>query len=169
MDFGFQFPTDGDGGKATKRVSVPYFWQGGTSGAEQDWNEPMNWYNRIVPGWFDVVVVSGEATHGQYFPVIREFANDIAQLIIEEDGRIIIAPSGKLCVDGLAKKGLGILNEGEIIIEGELTVHRTIFASVRNKGYILNSGSFAVDKNEKRGILHSNNGKFENLGELLYL
>lgn len=169
MDEFLQYSQDGDGGRSVKRVSVPYFWQGGTIGAEQEWSEPTNWYNRVVPGWFDVVVISGEATHGRCFPIINSFANDIAQLIVEDDGKFIIGPGGKICVDGLSKKGLGILNEGEIIIEGELTVHRTIFASVRNKGYILNSGSFAVDKNEDRGIIHSNQGRFENHGELLYL
>ena len=169
MDELLQYPHDEDGGRTEKRVSVPYFWQGGTAGTEHEWSEPLNWYNRVVPGWFDVVVISGEATKGRNFPIINAFANDISQLIIEDEGRLVIGPGGKLCVDGLGKKGLGILNEGEIIIEGELTVHRTIFASVRNKGYILNSGSFAVDKNEERGIIHSSKGHFENLGELLYL
>jgi hypothetical protein len=169
MDEFFQYAQDGDGGRATKRVTVPYFWQGGTHGVEHEWNEPLNWYNRVVPGWFDVVVIPGCSDYGRYFPILNSFANDIAQLIIEDEGKIIIGPGGKLCVDGLSKKGLGILNEGEIIIEGELTVHRTLFASVRNKGYILNNGSFAIDKNEERGIIHSHNGKFENLGELLYL
>ena len=169
MDENFQLLFEGDGGRATKRVSVPYFWKGGTYGAETEWNEPKNWYNCFVPGWFDVVVISNDATDGRYFPTISAFANDIAQLIVEKGSRLTICREGKLSVDGLDKKGLGIMNDGEIIVEGELTVHRTIFASVRNKGYIFNSGSFAVDKKEERGIMHSSTGRFENYGELLFL
>ncbi|HFA48005.1 MAG TPA: hypothetical protein ENJ95_03190 [Bacteroidetes bacterium] len=165
----FAYPTPEDGGKATRRVSVPYFWRGGTYGAERFWNEPMNWYNRFVPGWFDVVVISGEYAHDGYFPIIEEFANDIAQLIIEPGGKLTVGMLGKLCVDGLGKKGLGILNEGDLVIDGELTVHRTLFASVRNKGLIFNNGSFAIDKNEDNGIIHSSSGRFENYGEFLFL
>ncbi len=165
----FVFPSAEDGGKAYKRVSVPYFWKGGLPGSERVWHEPMNWYNRYVPGWFDVVIISGKYAYSQYFPIIDEFANDIAQLVIQEGGRLTIGLDGKLSIDGLAKKGLGIINEGEIIIDGELTVHRTLFASVRNKGLIFNNGSFAIDKNENNGIIHSNSGRFENYGEFLFL
>lgn len=165
----FAFPSSEDGGKAIRRVSVPYYWRGGTPGNERTWHEPMNWYNRFVPGWFDVVVIGGEYTDFHYFPIINEFANDIAQLIIEDGGKLTIGLMGKLSIDGLAKKGLGILNEGELIIDGELTVHRTLFASVRNKGVIFNNGSFAIDKNENNGIIHSSSGRFENFGEFLFL
>lgn len=169
FDNKFVFSPSEDGGRSIRRVSVPFFWKGGTPGAERQWDEPMNWYNRFVPGWFDIVVISGHYTEPPYFPIIEAFANDIAQLIIEPGGKLTIGMMGKLSVDGLAKKGLGILNEGEILIDGELTVHRTLFASVRNKGLIFNNGSFAIDKNEKNGIIHSNAGRFENYGELLFI
>ena len=165
----FAFSTEEDGGRATRRITVPYFWKGGTPGAERKWHEPLNWYNRFVPGWFDVVIISGEYSPEGYFPIIEEFENDIAQLIIEPGGKLIIGMLGKLSIDGLSKKGLGILNEGEIVIDGELTVHRTLFASVRNKGLIFNNGSFAIDKNESNGIIQSNSGRFENYGEFLFL
>ena len=165
----FSLSPSEDGGRATRRVSVPYFWKGGTSGSERNWDEPLNWYNGFVPGWFDVVIISGEHAWNGYFPIIEGFANDIAQLIIEPGGKLTIGMMGKLSVDGLAKKGLGILNEGEIVIDGELTIHRTLIASVRNKGLIFNNGSFAIDKSEKDGIIHSNDGRFENYGEFLYI
>ncbi len=165
----FAFPPSEDGGRATKRVSVPYYWQGGTLGAERKWHEPLNWYNRNIPGWFDVVVINGASAVNGCFPLIEEFANDISQLIVGTGGELAIGHNGKLSIDGLAKKGLGILNEGEIIIDGELTVHRTLFASVRNKGLIFNNGSFAIDKNENDGMIHSTKSRFENYGEFLFL
>ena len=165
----FVFSSAEDGGKALNRVSVPYYWQGGMLGRERTWHEPLNWYNRAVPGWFDVVMISGESTKAEYFPIIEEFANDIAQLIIEPGGKLTIGMTGKLSVDGLTKKGLGILNDGELLIDGELTVHRTLFASVRNKGLIFNNGSFAIDKSENEGIIHSHSGRFENYGEFLFI
>ncbi len=116
-----------------------------------------------------MVVINGVDTIGGCFPLIEEFANDITQLIIEPGGCLSIGLNGKLSIDGLSKKGLGILNEGEITIHGELTVHRTLFASVRNKGIIFNNGSFAIDKNENDGMIHSNKSKFENFGEFLFL
>lgn len=158
-----------EGGKSQQKFTVPHYWRGGTNGDENNWNEPMNWYNRRVPGWFDVAVVAGNATRWNCYPVINEFANDIAQLIIEPGGRLVIAEHGKLSIDGLSKKGLGIINEGEIYIEGELSIHRTLMASIKNGGVILNSGSFAIDKSEARGIIHSESGRFDNFGELLFL
>lgn len=158
-----------EGGKSQQKITVPHYWRGGTNGDENDWNQPMNWYNRRVPGWFDIAVINGAFTRWNCYPVINEFANDISQLIIEPGGRLVISEHGKLSIDGLAKKNLGIVNEGEIYIEGELSVHRTILASVRNLGMILNSGSFAIDKTEARGIIHTETGKFENFGELLFL
>lgn len=165
----FIFSSEEDGGRSLRKISVPHFWMGGTSGCENDWCEPLNWYNRCVPGWFDVVVISGEHARDGFFPIIQSFANDISQLIIEPGGILTIGPSGKLSIDGLSKKGLGILNEGEIHIEGELTIHRTLFASVRNKGLIFNNGSFAIDKSEDKGIIHSHSGRFDNYGEFIFL
>ena len=168
-DNGFASTPSEDGGRATRRISVPYYWKGGAPGAERSWNEPKNWYNRFVPGWFDVVVIGGKYTEFNHFPIIETFANDIAQLIIEPGGKLTVSMMGKISIDGLAKKGLGILNEGEILIDGEMTVHRTLFASVRNKGLIFNNGSFAIDKSERNGIIHSHSGRFENFGEFLFL
>lgn len=158
-----------NGGSSIKRISVPYYWRGGTFGAEYDWNEPMNWYNRFVPGWFDTVVISEKATNSFHYPEIHDFSNDIAQLIIEDGGKLTIGREGKLCVDGLAKKGLGIINEGELLIVGEMTVHRTLRACVRNKGLIYNCGSFAIDRDGENGIIQLQPGRFENLGEFLSL
>jgi hypothetical protein len=157
------------GGLANERITVPYFWRGGTSGAENEWNEPLNWYNRAVPGWFDEAVISMEYVVGGYFPVINEFINDIAQLTLEAGGKIVIEKHGKFNIDGLKKKDLGIINSGEIFIEGELTILRTKNACIKNQGYILNAGSLAIDKTERRAFIHSNDSKFENFGELLFL
>lgn len=161
--------TSENGGSANDRITVPYFWRGGAQGAENEWNEPMNWYNRRVPGWFDEAIISGEYTPGGYFPVINEFVNDIAHLILKFGGRIVIEKHGKLSVDGLKKKGLGIINAGEIYIEGELTIQRTKRACIKNQGYIMNTGSLAVDKSEQRAFIQTRESRFENLGELLLL
>ena len=157
------------GGHAYNTTSVAYYWQGGIFGAKRNWCEPMNWYNRSVPGWFDTVVISDEHTVGNNFPIVEAFANDIAQLIIEPGSKLTIGLMGRLSVDGMLKKKIGILNEGDLIIDGELTVHRTLCTNVRNDGLIFNNGSFAIDKNEKRGLKHSFTGRFENFGDLLFL
>lgn len=158
-----------EGDKCQQKITVPHYWRGGTKGDENNWNEPMNWYNRRVPGWFDTAIISGKQTFLNCYPIINEFANDIAQLILEPGGRLVISEHGKLSIDGLAKKGLGIVNEGELYIEGELSIHRTTKASIQNGGTILNSGSFAIDKSEARGIIHVGTGRFDNFGELLFL
>lgn len=163
------FSTPENGGSSLKRISVPYFWRGGTIGGERKWHEPLNWYNRSVPGWFDIVVIRQESTMSNFYPYVEEFANDVSQVIIGPGGQLSIGPTGKISIDGLSKKGLGIINEGEIFIEGELTVHRTLFANVRNKGAIYNTGSFAIDQSENSGIINSANSKFENYGEFLFL
>jgi hypothetical protein len=72
-------------------------------------------------------------------------------------------------VDGLGKKGYGIINSGNIFVQGEMTIHRTLLASIKNAGIIYNTGSLALDKTERRGILQSVQANFTNLGELLYL
>ena len=154
---------------ANERITVPYYWRGGTPGVENEWNEPMNWYNRRVPGWFDEAIISREYTQDGFFPIIYEFVNDIAQLTLEEGGRIVIEKQGRFNIDGLKKKGLGIINSGEIYIEGELTILRTNQACIKNQGYILNTGSLAIDKPEHRAFIHSRGSKFENFGELLLL
>jgi len=69
----------------------------------------------------------------------------------------------------LKKKDLGIINAGEIFIEGELTILRTKHACIKNQGVIINKGSLAIDKIEPRAFIHSGNSKFENYGELLLL
>ena len=154
---------------ASERITVPHYWRGGVRGAENEWNEPMNWHNRRIPGWFDTAIISGEYAQDGFFPIINEFINDIAQLIIETGGRIAIEKQGKFNIDGLNKKDVGIINMGEIYIEGELTILRTKNSCIKNLGYIINSGSLAVDKSEQRAIIHAANSKFENFGEILIL
>ncbi|MBI5916573.1 MAG: hypothetical protein HY842_14445, partial [Bacteroidetes bacterium] len=64
-------PSEQVGGSSEKKMTVPHFWRGGTTGSEHDWMEPLNWYNRHVPGWFDEVVIP-EATHlSNFHPAIN--------------------------------------------------------------------------------------------------
>jgi len=158
-----------EGGKSVKKISVKHYWCGGAQGSENDWVNPANWYNRNVPGWFDEVVISGDYYLPCHYPQIDIFANDIAQLIIEKGGELVIGEHGKLSIDGMGKKGIGILNEGEVRIYGELTIQRTTYACIRNFGQICNTGSLALDKNGKRSILQKKDGSFLNFGELIYL
>lgn len=157
------------GGHSLKKMTVPHYWCGGAEGAECDWHEPLNWYNRRVPGWFDHAIIPGCLDYNHYFPEIHHFMNDIVQLTVEPGGRLLIGRQGRLSVDGMYKKGLGIINEGEIIIFGELSVHRTKRANIQNKGLISNNGSLAMDKNENNGIIMGREGRFENFGELLFI
>ncbi len=168
-DHKFLLPSPDEGGRAFNKVTVPYFWCGGTVGAECEWNEPMNWYNRRVPGWFDKVVISGAYTWQNCFPIINDFVMDIAMLKIMKEGQLWIEKNGRLSVDGLTKQQIGIYNLGLIHIEGELTVHRTRIASIKNSGLIFNKGSLAIDKKKCNGILQHGEGKFDNFGEFLFI
>ncbi len=158
-----------DGGRHFNKITVKHYWRGGCPGAETDWNHPQNWYNRNVPGWFDEVVIAAEHTKYDYFPSIDVFVNDVAQLIVEEGGKLFIGQHGRLSIDGLGKKGLGIMNDGEIYVQGELSIQRTTFASVRNKGLIYNTGSLAIDQSETKGVQYAKLGNFVNFGEFIYL
>jgi|GEM_PF-1773003 len=161
-------PVPQEGGSFEKKITVPHYWKGGTTGVEHDWMEPMNWYNRHVPGWFDEVVIPTDLDGRCFYPIIDLFVNDIAQLVIEPGARLVVSRYGKLTIDGLAKKGIGILNDGELIIKGELTINRTNVANVRNHGLIHNSGSIAFDQPIKKGLVQHAGGRFENFGETLF-
>ncbi|MEY3367828.1 MAG: hypothetical protein RI973_983 [Bacteroidota bacterium] len=157
-----------NGGSARDKISVPCYWRGGTGGAPHDWNDPRNWCNGRVPGWFDTAVISPKYTLEGCFPIIGEFANDISQLYIEEDAHLCISPKGRLCIDSMKKHIFGLVNDGELSIEGELTLLRTSAACIRNNGYIINTGSLAADRKEVRLFSQGDVGIFENYGEILY-
>lgn len=157
-----------NGGSACEKISVPCYWRGGARGAQQDWNDPRNWCNNRVPGWFDTAVISPKYTEQGFFPVIGEFSNDISQLSIEPDACLCISPKGRLCIDSMKKHIFGIINDGELSIEGELTILRTNAACIRNSGYIINTGSLAADRKDVRLFSQGDAGIFENYGEILY-
>ncbi len=157
-------PTPQVGGCTEKKVTVPHFWKGGTYGAAQEWQQPTNWYNYHVPSWSDKVVIPGNLVDDCHYPVIDHFVSDIAQLIIEPGARLVVSRLGRLTVDGLGKNDVGILNEGELIVEGELTICRTILFDIENKGFIQNRGSIAFDQPFVKML-----GQWEGLGELLFL
>ncbi|MBK8566616.1 MAG: hypothetical protein IPN76_25620 [Saprospiraceae bacterium] len=161
-------PMPQEGGSAVKKITVPYYWKGGTCGLEHDWMEPMNWYNRHVPGWFDEVIIPSDINGRCFYPIIDLFVNDVAQLLIEPGAKLIISKYGRLTIDGLEKKGIGIINEGEIIVRGELSINRTNISNIKNKGLIHNSGSIAFDQPMKKGLIQQAGGRFENFGETLF-
>ena len=161
-------PVPHEGGCSEKKITVPHFWKGGTAGLEHDWMEPMNWFNRHVPGWFDEVLIPSDMDGRCFYPIIDLFVNDIAQLVIERGARLVVSEKGKITIDGLAKKGIGIQNFGELIVKGELTINRTNFSNVRNNGLIYNAGSIAFDQPMKKGLIQRNGGRFENFGETLF-
>lgn len=161
-------PMPQEGGCTTKKITVPHYWKGGSIGNEHDWMEPMNWYNRHVPGWFDEVVIPADSLGFCYYPIIDLFVNDIAQLIIEPGAKLVVSRYGRLTIDGLTKKKIGILNDGELIVKGELSINRTNFTNVQNKGLIHNSGSIAFDQPMKKGLIQQEGGRFENYGETLF-
>ncbi|MBI5917646.1 MAG: hypothetical protein HY842_19930 [Bacteroidetes bacterium] len=81
---------------------------------------------------------------------------------------MVISRHGKLSIYGLSKKNIGIRNDGELVIWGELTINRTVSANIQNSGLIYNSGSLAFDQPEKKGLIQPNGGRFENYGEVLF-
>ncbi|MFQ5446084.1 MAG: hypothetical protein ACE5FF_04055 [Saprospiraceae bacterium] len=159
----------GEGGRSIRQISAKFYWRGGTPGDEHNWNNPFNWYNRTTPGWYDQVIISPVHSKLTFHPVVDEFITDINQLIVEAGGVLHILPSGKMCIDGLGKKGVGIINEGEILIHGELTIQRTIYTNIRNGGYIKIFGSLALEEQQKEAIVQHKSGKIENCGEIIYL
>lgn len=161
-------PVPQEGGCCERKISVPHYWRGGTSGLEHDWMEPLNWYNRHVPGWFDEVIIPSDLDGRCFYPIIDLFVNDIAQLVIEAGARLVVSRYGKLTIDGLGKKHIGIMNEGELLIRGELTINRTNYSNIKNSGLIRNSGSIAFDQPMKKGLLQLDGGRFENYGETLF-
>lgn len=161
-------PVPQEGGCCERKISVPHYWKGGTCGSEHDWMEPMNWYNRHVPGWFDEVIIPSDVDCRSFYPIIDLFVNDIAQLVIEAGSRLVVSKYGKLTIDGLGKKQIGIMNEGELLVKGELTINRTNYSNIKNSGLIRNSGSIAFDQPMKKGLLQLEGGRFENNGETLF-
>lgn len=163
-----EMPFPQAGGCTERKVSAPHFWKGGASGAEHDWLLPANWYNNRVPSWFDKVVIPYDPNGGGHYPNIGQFVSDIAQLVIEPGARLVVSRQGRLTVDGLGKRGIGILNEGELIVEGELTICRTTSSNVRNRGLIRNEGSIAFDLPLGWGMGRLEGGRIEGLGEILW-
>lgn len=161
-------PTPQEGGCSEKKITVPHYWKGGTTGLEHNWMEPMNWYNRHIPGWFDEVIIPSDLDSRCFYPIIDMFVNDIAQLTIEPGAKLVVSRFGKLTIDGLAKKRIGILNYGELIVKGELSINRTNNYNIQNKGLIHNIGSIAFDQPMKKGLVQQAGGRFENYGETLF-
>ena len=160
---------DENGGQSLKKITVAHYWCGGAPGNEHSWTDPQNWLNRHVPGWFDIAIIPSGSHEYKHYPKIDEFVNDIATLIIEENAMLLISNYGRLSIDGLGKKQIGLQNNGELVVHGELTVQRTVQANVHNHGNIINAGSIALDKSESKGLVHGEKSHFENFGELLIL
>lgn len=161
-------PVPQEGGCCERKISVPHYWKGGTSGLEHAWMEPLNWYNRHVPGWFDEVIIPSDPDGRCFYPIIDLFVNDIAQLVIEAGAKLVVSRYGKLTIDGLGKKHIGIMNEGDLLVRGELTINRTHYSNIKNSGLIRNSGSIAFDQPMRKGLLQLDGGRFENYGETLF-
>ncbi len=168
-NFHFHPTSLGDGGRSLKRVSAKFFWKGGTPGLEFEWTVPSNWHNRCVPGWFDFVVISPAYTFQSNYPVISSFVNDIAGLKIEKQGRLTIAKTGRLCIDGLNRTENGLINMGRITVWGELTIQRTLGVNFNNQGVVVNFGSLAFDRDHPGAIICAHGSTLENHGEFLFL
>lgn len=160
------WPVPQNGGSTNNKFTVPYYWRGGTIGAEHDWQQPLNWHNGCVPGWTDKVVIPGQTTA---CPSINCFVNDIAELVIMRGARLLICETGRLTVDGFFKKEVGILNNGELIVEGELTICRNQFCNIENAGILRNHGSIAFDMSEEIGLPQMAGGGCTGKGEWLFL
>ncbi len=169
MDFRASLSTFDLGGLSTNVKNTPFYWRGGVDGAENDWNNPSNWYNYFVPSWFDRVIIPSCEHNDCNFPIIESFVSDISSLTIEEGGKLMIGRKGKLTIDGLEKRTTGIINQGDLVNFGELTILRTRGYCLDNGGYLINKGSIAIDKKTIYGIREEFESTFLNQGEFLIL
>lgn len=145
------------------------FWKGGFPGMERDWNFPQNWSTNKVPVWKDLVVISSDYSDNSYFPVISEVVKDIAQLEVKSGAELIIAPYGRLTIDGIYCSSLGLINLGTIINEGELNIQNSKQFCIHNLGMFVNENSLSLDKTIEEGIRESEDSSFVNCGEILEL
>jgi hypothetical protein len=168
-DFRVSLSTLDLGGISTIAKKTPVYWCGGATGAPTDWNNPLNWYNRTIPGWYDDVVIPATHFRKNDFPIIDNFVSDIATLKIEEGGKLMIARNGKITIDGLSKRLFNLINFGDLVCFGELTTLRSRKHCIVNSGNLINRGSLAVDKRACDAIKEESESTFNNHGELLYL
>ena len=117
-------------------------WQGGTPGAETNWNNPKNWSKNRVPDWSDTyVIIPDVSSQSGQFPEVKNQVPTIASLSVEGGAKLMIRKKGNLTIDGGSTYNFGILNTGKLLNEGKITVHNTALEPLENPNNpILNKG-----------------------------
>jgi hypothetical protein len=91
-------------------MPVSALWVGGTPGAENDWSNPNNWSNGVVPTGLDDLVIPGGLT---YPPVISGNAN-CDDIFILDGGILTLNAGANLVASGNMTIGQGI--SGQLIV-----------------------------------------------------
>jgi len=124
------------------------FWEGGTPGKENVWNESRNWSNNMVPDENTVVYITSKNTGHDMFPVIT---HDVEVLGIElhQGSRLEISGDAKLLIDGTNSYTEGIkLFGGKLINNGSISlINLDSKLHFMSKGYS-GTGNLVYNANE---------------------
>jgi hypothetical protein len=119
-------------------------WLGGTPGQETNWDNPRNWSENRVPDEDSWVIVQNLNTGHHAFPIINSEVI-ISGIEVHAGASLKVAAAGELIIDGEYANNYGILNYGDVINEGRISIFNTALCPVldeRNK--IQNLGAVAL-------------------------
>ena len=145
------------------------FWKGGFAGMENDWTVPQNWSTGSVPNHKDLVVISAHFSKNNFYPMISEPVDNIAQLEIKKGAELTISICGELTIDGFYGHSFGLINLGTMMNEGELNIQNMKQFCIHNLGMFVNECALSMDKTIEEGIRESEESSFINCGEILEL
>ena len=124
-------------------------WKGGTPGDENNWSNPRNWQSQEIPDYYHKVIIPNLSTTGNHYPIISTTVDPIASLTIEGGAKLIIYKKGQLLVDGKSVIDNGILNYGDIFIEGQLLIENIALDYFTGNKQDLN---FRLIDNDSKGL-----------------
>ncbi|MCT4671780.1 MAG: T9SS type A sorting domain-containing protein [Prolixibacteraceae bacterium] len=117
----------------SKDVIVKGRWTGSIS---DDWNNPMNWHDQIVPNReTNVSIIEG----APYYPKVK---NNIyaRQIYVKEGGKLRIISGSKVDIDG------GVLIKGRLQVDnGEINIKHGLIISGENSIFEFNNGTINGD------------------------
>jgi len=125
-----------DGEVEDYEIPISVLWLGGTPGAENDWLNPNNWSNGIVPSVFDDLVIPGGLT---YPPVITGTVT-CDDILIQDGGVLTLNSGANFTANGNMTIGQGV--SGSVIVNGGTGL--VVGTTIVNPGGLLqiNGGNF---------------------------
>jgi len=103
-------------------------WIGGSAGNESNWECYKNWSQGEVPDWSsDVVIPDVESGSGDY-PVIKQGELEVNSLFIHSAASLEIESEASLVVFFHEFNDGGILNQGQLIVDGMLEYGENIIS-----------------------------------------